>query len=410
MNQYSPLRRMPAAVQHVTTSLDLGGAQAMLLKLVGADPCVRPALQHSIVSLLRPGVLAPAGEDSRCSVYTLNMRRTLPTPPALLRLLRITGCERPDLIQGWMYHGNVAASVAGMAQARSVPVIWNVRHSLADPKVESRATRALLALSARLSRSAAAIIYNSHVSARQHEAIGFDERRSAYVPNGFDSLRYRVDRGRSAHLRDLFGIPGEGIIVGMVARLHPMKDHAMLVEAVARGRAMGHDLHLLMVGTGLDTPPPPLARLIAQLLPPDRVTLVGERHDVAEWLPGIDILALSSAWGEAFPNVLGEAMMCGLPCVATDVGDSALVLGESGTIVPPRDAEAMAAALARIAAEGAEGRVRRGDVARARAVEHYELAEVARRYHSLYLAILEGAWSQPERRAYHNINPAVRAT
>src|SRR5262249_46652027 len=151
-----------------------------------------------------PGVLTPTDEDSRCPIYSLNMRRALPNPVALVRLLRITGRQQPDLIQGWMYHGNVAASLAGLSLGRAVPILWNVRHSLADPTLESRSTRALLALSARLSSGTAAIIYNSHASARQHEAIGFDCQRSAYVPNGFDSLRYRPDPGRRAYLRQLF--------------------------------------------------------------------------------------------------------------------------------------------------------------------------------------------------------------
>jgi glycosyltransferase involved in cell wall biosynthesis len=252
----------------------------------------------------------------------------------------------------------------------------------------------LLALSARLSRGTSAIIYNSETAARQHEAIGFDRTRSIYIPNGFDSRLYRPDPDGRVRLRALFGIGDAALVIAMVARFHPMKDHAMLAGAIAKARAAGHDLHLLLVGTGMDAPPPELARAIAAAVPADRLTLVGERHDVADWLPGVDILALSSAWGEAFPNILGEAMMCGLSCVATDVGDSAAILGESGIVTPARDASAMAQALADLSREGADGRARRGAAARARAVDRYELDHVARLYHRLYTETLKTASPQ----------------
>ncbi|UVO51683.1 glycosyltransferase [Sphingomonas sp. SUN019] len=392
-------RRLPrhhgATIQHVSTSLDMGGAQTMLVKLIEAEPR-HGGSRHAIVSMLKPGVLTPSREEA--PVYTLGMARGLPGPAAIVRLLRITGRVRPDLLQGWMYHGNLAASIAGALQTRGTPVVWNVRHSLVDLALESRATRRLIALSARLSRGTAAIVYNSQVAARQHEAVGFAPERSIYIANGFDCGRFRPDPAGRTALEQRFGVPPGPIVVAMVARLHPMKDHATLVDAVARARAAGVDLHLLLVGTGLDGPPRALADRIARQIPSTRVTLVGERTDVAEWLPGVDIVALSSAWGEAFPNILGEAMACGIPCVATDVGDSAWVLGESGTIVPPGDVTGMAAALVRLGEDGATERHGRGIAARARVVDEFEIDSVARRYRQLYSAILRGDAVAPQGR------------
>lgn len=365
----------------------MGGAQTMLAKLIEAEPR-HGGSHHAIVSLLKPGVLAPTRDDA--PVYSLDMRRGFPGPGAIVRLMRITGRVRPDLLQGWMYHGNLAATIAAGLQARAAPVVWNVRHSLVDLALESGSTRRLIALSARLSRSTAAILYNSHVAARQHEAAGFAPERSVYIPNGFDCDRFRPDPGRRDALARLFGIPAGPIVVAMAARLHPMKDHPMLIDAVAQARAAGVDLHLLLVGTDLDAPPRALSEQIARQIPPDRVTLIGERTDVADWLPGVDILALSSAWGEAFPNILGEAMACGLPCVATDVGDSAWVLGDSGTIVSPGDVVAMAAALVKLGGTGADERQARGKIARKRVIDEFEIGSVAHRYRQLYGAILRG--------------------
>lgn len=393
-------RRPPIAVEHITTSLDMGGAQAMLVKLIEAGAgCDRN--DSSVMSLMRPGVMLPALREAGCPVYSLGMKRGLVGPLGLIRLLRITARVSPDVIQGWMYHGNLAASVVGFAQGPHVPVVWNVRHSLSDPMLETRATRRLLALSARMSRSTAAIIYNSQVAAREHEAIGFASDRATYIPNGFDCDYYKPDRNRVAYLRNLFGIPEDVTVVALIARLHPMKDHAMLVSAVARARATGCKLHLLMVGTDLDKPPPALAKLIAESLPENCVTLVSERTDVADWLPGVDVVALSSAWGEAFPNILGEAMACGIPCVATDIGDCKSILGETGLTVPARNIEAMAAALGLITALGEAGRASMGAAARERVLSRFEIRQVTLQYRRLYAAVLDRTfaptmdWKEP---------------
>ncbi|WP_343517622.1 glycosyltransferase [Sphingomonas sp.] len=379
---------MPGLVQHVTTSLDVGGAQAMLVKLIEVSAAKRKCARPAVLSLMRPGTFAPRLRETGCPTYTLGMTRGTPGPIATLRLLRITAMLRPDILQGWMYHGNLAASVASLIAGRKVPVLWNVRHSLADPRVEKRSNRALFALSARLSRSVDGIIYNSRTAAKEHAAIGFDPSRAIHIPNGFDLARYRPDPAARERLRALLEVSGDGMLVGMVARNHPMKDHAMLVRAIARARAAGHDLRLLLVGPGMDRPDGALRRAIAECLPADAVTLAGERTDIAEWLPGLDLLALSSAWGEAFPNILGEAMACGVPCVATDVGDSAWVIGEGGLIVPPRDAEAMGAALERLAALDDDARRNIGAAGRARAVTHFDINDIAVQYRRLYASAI----------------------
>lgn len=386
---YCAASAMPGLVQHVTTSLDVGGAQAMLVKLLEAGAAKRKCARPAVLSLMRPGTFAQRLRQTGCPTYTLGMSRGVPGPVATLRLLRITAMLRPDILQGWMYHGNLAASVARLAAGRRVPIFWNVRHSLADPTVEKRSSRALFALSARLSRSVDGIIYNSRIAAREHAAIGFDSSRAIHIPNGFDLSHYRPDPAARGRLRMLFDLPDDGIVVGMIARNHPMKDHAMLVRAVARARAAGHYLRLLLVGPGMDRPDAALRQVIAANLPPEAVTLAGERTDIAEWLPGLDLLALSSAWGEAFPNILGEAMSCGVPCVATDVGDSAWVLGEGGLIAPPRDAEAMGAALERLAGLDEAARRAIGAAGRARAIANFDINDIAVQYRRLYASAVE---------------------
>lgn len=384
------------AMQHITTSLDMGGAQTMLAKLIEVCALNPAAAQPWIVTLRPPGVIASRLARIGCDIYSLDMRGPAPSPSALIRLARVTGRKRPDILQGWMYHGNLAASVAAMMTGRPVPVIWNVRHSLADPATEKRSTRALLAVSARLSGRTVAIIYNSRTAAREHEAIGFAPERAVHIPNGFNCSVFHPDPGRRTAMHRLFGIDPGAIIVAMVARYHPMKDHINLIDAVARARSEGCDLHLLLVGTDLDAPGNVAAVAARAALPPDRLTISGERLDVAEWLPGVDILALSSAWGEGFPNILGEAMACGVPCVTTDVGDSAWVVGEAGMVVPPADTRALATAIADLAAMSAETRHAIGSRGRARVTEHFEIERVVKTYRDLWSTVLDRSLPLPQ--------------
>ncbi|WP_156455427.1 glycosyltransferase [Sphingomonas sp. CCH5-D11] len=393
MTHDNSLKPAGGSIAHFTTSLDIGGAQAMLRKLIEHSDMRRDALSHAIVSLLPPGIFSPVGTP--CPVYSLYMPRGgRPTIPSLMRLFRISNRLRPEILQGWMYHGNLAASLASMVRSDPGAIVWNVRHSLSDPALESRKTRALLALSSRLSSRTSAILYNSQTSARQHERYGFDPERTVVIPNGFDCATYKPDRERRALLQKLFAIPDGRTCVAVIGRHHPMKDHVSAVEAARRVIESGRNIHLLLVGPGMDNPSPGLRDALA-LLPRHRFTLVGERTDVADWLPGVDILALSSAWGEAFPNILGEAMACGVPCVATDIGDSAFVLGDTGLAVPPRSPEALSEAINRMCDGGEAELAERGGAARRRIEEHFELGEITRQYRRLYQSILRGSRTAP---------------
>jgi glycosyltransferase involved in cell wall biosynthesis len=378
-------------VLHVITGLNVGGAENMLAKLIESGNGDSARLRPQVLSLLTPGKLAERIRARGAPIHSLEMRSSIPTAFAAWRLARIARSVRPDLLHGWMHHGNLAATCASFALRDRPPVIWNVRHSLVDIAYEKPLSRAVLRLGAALSATPAAIIYNSATAARQYEAFGFPGEKTVIIPNGFDCHQFRPRDGAREMLVQAHGIDPAATIVGMVARMHPMKDPENLVEAIGRARRDGHDLHLIMVGTGTDTPSPGLTDALRRALPPSRITLVGERHDVAVWLSGLDILALPSAWGEAFPNILGEAMASGVPCIATDVGDSGWIIGGTGHLVPPRDAAAMAAALAGLAEAGPDTRRKMGEAARARVVASFSLGQIASRYEALYEAVLDHA-------------------
>jgi len=374
----------PPTVLHVITALNNGGAEAMLAKLVLALP--DSPQQHVVVSMLPLGVVGRQLVERGIPVHTLGMTRGRPSLPALVRLLRLARRLRPEVIQGWMYHGNIAAWLARQLGWRRARLGWNVRHSLHDLGREKAGTATAIRLCARLSRHPAFILFNSRIAIAEHAAVGFDPRSAILIPNGFDTGQFLADcGGRPARvgLVSELGIAPGALVVAMVARVHPMKDHANLAAAVRAVRAAGHDLHLVLAGEGTETlsrqPDGPLAGL-----PGARMSLLGDRRDLPRWLPGVDIAVLSSAWGEGFPNVVGEAMAAGVPCVVTDVGDSGEIVGEGGLCVPPGDPAALAAALIRLIEAGPEGRAAVGAAGRKRVLDLYTLDRIAAAYAEIY--------------------------
>jgi len=373
-------------VCHIITGLYTGGAEMMLLKLLSATD--RDHFEPSVISLIDRGALGKRIAALDIPVESLGMVRGRPGPTALARLWRTIRRLRPTVLQGWMYHGNLAASLAA-GFGGNPPVLWNVRQTLYGLGAEKPLTRAAIRLSARVSGSPAYIVYNSRLSAEQHEAAGFRRERRVIVPNGFDGPAFGVTDARRRQARLDFGLADDALAIGLAARAHPMKDHGNFLRAAALLAEQRPEARFLLAGRGVDEDNAELLGLMGQLGLARRVSLLGEQQDMRAFYAALDIAALSSAWGEGFPNVLGEAMAAGLPCAATDVGESADIIGETGRIVPPQDPAALAAALAGLAELGRDGRRRLGTRARERVLNRYALPTVATRYEQLYRGAVE---------------------
>ncbi len=367
---------------HLITGLYAHGAERMLLKLLsGLDA---GQFESTVISLMDKGSVGAGIEALGIPVLTVNLPRGRPHPAGVWWLIRQVRSARPDLLQGWMYHGNLAASLAARFTPRPAPVFWNIRQSLYGLEQEKRLTRWLIRLSARWSRSARHVIYNSLTSAEQHERLGFAPERRVFIPNGFDVNTFTPDPAAGLRLRKSLGLPENSLLIGMAARDHPMKDHATLLNAAARLAPRHPAARWLLAGAGMVAENQPLTAMIDSLSLAGRVLLLGEQQDMPRFFQGLDIAVLSSAWGEGFPNVLGEAMACGVPCVATAVGDAPAILGETGLIVPPREPAALAGALESWLAGGETERRWLGRKARERIVSHYALSTIAGQYATLY--------------------------
>jgi glycosyltransferase involved in cell wall biosynthesis len=368
---------------HVITGLSTGGAERALYTVLSGGLAAR--YEVAVISLRDEGSMGRPIRELGVPVHTLDMDVGLPAPKVLVHLRRIVHSLAPDVIQGWMYHGNLAANLAARFASDRPAVVWNVRHSLSHLKEEKLLTRQVIRANRFLSRGVDGIIYNSCLSRAQHARFGFDDRRARVIPNGFDLDRLRPDREVGQRVRVELDLPADALVIGHVARLHPMKDHASFLRAAVQvARAAPRARHLV-VGRNVTPENPALAGIVPEELL-ERFVFTGERRDPERLMQAMDVVT-SSSWGEAFPNVLGEAMACGVPCVTTDVGDSADIVGDTGIVVPPSDSGALAEGLLAMLAKDAPERERLGRAARERVAKHYTLPRIVERYAQMYREI-----------------------
>ncbi len=375
-----------ATVLHIVSGLSTGGAELSLLRLMESTPELRPG---GVISLRDAGSVGPRLAALGVAVEAVGIRGSLPTPGQLLRLRRLARAAKPGIVQGWMYHGNLAALGCRTAAGRTVPVVWNIRHSVYSLADERPWTALVIRLGARLSRQPARIIYNSRTAAAQHEALGYAPERTLVIPNGFDIARFRPDPAARSLFRRELGLGAETVLVGLVGRYHPMKDHRSFLGAARVVAAAHPGVQFVLAGSRVDRSNAELQALVGESGIADRVHLLGEREDTPRLMAALDVLCSSSV-SEGFPNVLGEAMSCGIPCVTTDVGDSAWLVGEGGTVVPRRDPAAMAAGVGELVAMSPDGRRAVGARGRARIEGHFALPAVARQYLELYRGLAPG--------------------
>lgn len=368
-------------VLHVITGLATGGAETALCRLL--ETLQPPAFEHVVIALGGPGALS-ARVGAVAALHHLGMNPARLWPGDLWRLRRIVHASAPDIVHGWMYHANITVTLA--TAGLRLPLVWGIRHSIHDLTDEKRLTRLVIKSGALLSRLPRHILYNSQVSARQHEAVGYDEGKTHLIPNGFDTSAFEPNEGLRQQIRAELALPAEALLIGLVARVHPIKDHANFLHAAGLFAATCPRAFFVLVGDGADADNLVLVSLIQELGLQDRVRLCGRRTDVAAINTALDI-AVSSSRGEAFPNAIGEAMACAVPCVATDVGDVPLIISDTGVVVPARDAGALAAGWAQLAALTVPARRALGLRARQRITEHYSLQAVSRQYADFYASL-----------------------
>ena len=379
-------------ILHVITGLETGGAEVMLAKLVAEID--RTRFVSSVVSLTNPGRLGESIQSSRVPVHCLNMQRGRPDPRGLLRLVRLLNTLKPALVQSWLYHADLLSLIAAW-KANPIPLVWNLRCSEMDFKYYPYQTRLVLRLLSFCSHVPAAVVVNSLAGQQYHQRLGYRPRRWEVIANGFDMDRFRPDRSIGPKLREELGLPQDTVLLALVARVDPMKDHAVFLAAARQVATARAHAHFVLAGNGTET----LIPRVAELGLSGRVHFLGSYRHMDRLIPGIDIACLSSAFGEGFPNVLGEAMAAGVPCIGTDVGDIRAIIGRTGIVVPPRDPQAFAMAMINLIDRGPNARYELGQAARAWIQAEYSLSHIVTRYEALYESLLPALVAQPVNRS-----------
>lgn len=371
-------------IAHIITGLGQGGAESVLYRLACyTDTSTR----HVVISLTDEGVYGARLRAAGITVHALGMPRgrvTLSGVQALRALLR---AEAPDAVQTWMYHadliGGLAARLAGIKA-----VAWGIRNSGNHLDRSSRSARMVLRACAALSRWVPrAIVCAAQDAARRHRALGYDGRNMVVIPNGYDLSRYAPDAEAGARMRALWGVGADAPLIGCVARWDPLKDHRNLLAALGQLLREGQELKCVLVGRGMTPGNADLVALIESEGLRGRVLLTGPSDDVAAVMNSLDLHVLSSC-AEGFPNVVAEAMACGTPCVVTDVGDAAHIVGDTGVVVPAEQPAALARGIAQALREvGTRGGAAAGAAARERVLALFDLGRMVHAYEAVWRRI-----------------------
>lgn len=374
-------------VTHVITGLKQGGAQEMLFKLISCRQL--QGIDHHVVSLTNGGPIAEKIRASGGDVVTLGLNRHSGIRRGLSCLVSALLDSRPDVVQTWMYHADLLGGAAAKRLQRSVPVVWNIRHSNLERGVDPWTTRLTSRLCAWTSRLIPEmIVVNSETGRRFHVNLGYACDRMRMIPNGFDTVEFCPADVLGRGVRQELGVSMVAPVVGCVARYHAQKDYPTLIAAAEQIMAALPETHFVFCGTNVCESNTELMEAIRSTRREKQFHLLGERDDIPAIQAGLDLAVLSAAAGEGFPNVIGEAMACGVPCVATDVGDSAAVIGETGLVVPPRQPSELADACLKILQMTPSARRELGLRARDRICNEFSIERISEEYSDLWRSLI----------------------
>jgi glycosyltransferase involved in cell wall biosynthesis len=334
----------PLSVLLLIRSLEMGGAERQLVEL--ARGMQRRGHRVTVAAFYKRGPLLAELETAGIPVTDLAKRGRWDVAGFLLRARKAVAQTRPDVVYSFLGGANLVATAA-TASMRSTRLVWSIRASRVDLSKYDWLHKASYRIERLLSNAPDLIIANSAAGRDFAARQGFPPSKIQVIHNGIDVERFRPDPRLRQSQRRSWELAATQIAVGVLGRLDPMKDQANFLRAAAVALQEAPSLHFLCIGDGPDRDT--LEALAASLGIARQATFTGIADSVAA-LNALDI-ACSSSSTEGFPNAVAEAMACGLPCIVTDVGDSAVIVGDFGVVVPPRDPAALGAAIVACASE-----------------------------------------------------------
>ncbi len=369
---------MKKKVIHIINSLDMGGTETALYRLL----CAMNSSEYtfSVIVLGKEGYYSTLIKELKIPVYYLTIKKTsiIKTFYQLGILLRQI---KPDIVQTWLYHsdliGGVSARFCGVKK-----IIWGIRCEGVGLKKSTKVIQKLCALLSWIIPDF--IITNSQIAANNHRRIGYNPKKMQVIPNGFDTARFSSNKGKT--LLQKIGntqLPHDAILIGSLARFHKDKDYPSLIQAIDAVCKVHQNIYFVLCGPGCHYDNPALTAMISTLDHQDRVILIDGVDNSAAYLNALDIFVLTSKT-EAFPNSLAEAMLCELPCIATDVGEVREIIGNTGLLIPSEDPKQIAAAALAMLNKSESERRQLGALARNRVEKRYSMEKNQTKMNDIY--------------------------
>jgi len=372
-------------IVHVITELNVGGAETMLFKLVSNMD--RNKFDIKVVSLIDIGPIGLKIKEIGVPVIALGMKRGFFNPIMLFKLIKLLKKNKTDLVQTWMYHSDFVGGLASCF-AGNIPVVWNIRHSNLDLKFNKISTICIAKICSMLSSwLPQKIICCSYASKSVHSCLGYDDSKMVVIPNGFDTDTFCPNENARIKMREELNLANDTYLLGLVGRYDTQKDHQNFFNAVGLLHGKYPEVNFVLCGDGITNDNQFLNKLIDKEGVRSVTHLLGRRDDMPLLQASFDV-AVSSSCGEGFSNALGEAMACNVPCVVTDVGDSAIIVGDTGFVVPSRDSQTLAKALEKMI-ETRKDRKRNISTIRQRIVENFSLGKIVCSYQTLYRNLIK---------------------
>ncbi len=371
-------------VLHIITGLHTGGAEMMLLKLLQQQH--NSGYENLVLSIQGEGELTEKIKHHCRDVLSLDIRHAIVHPIKFLGTMRTAHSFKADIIQGWMYHGNMLATLLHGYTNSIASLVWNIRCS--QPVRAGLLTRWVRRYCVRSSHRATYIISNSYAGLNYHKAIGYSVERFGVIANGIDTAHFQPDSQRRLTFRRSYNISDNTFLIGIAASYREMKDYGNFFSAIKLFTKKYKNVLFIAAGRDICESNQKVTQLINDTCTSKRVKLLGEISDIAGFMNALDVFTLSSKTGEGFPNVIGEAMACQTPCVVTDVGDSRRIVQNFGITIPVQSAEALAEGWARLYEKPKAELTRMGQSARQHIVRNYQISRIAADYDNLYQSLL----------------------
>ncbi|MFZ5571243.1 MAG: glycosyltransferase [Thermodesulfobacteriota bacterium] len=323
----------------LSRSLERGGAERQLVAI--AKGLHRRGHRVVVAVFYDLGEFRRELADTGIPTVSLEKRGRWDVVRFFLRFARILRKFNPQMVYSFLGPSNIV-SVLTKPFFREVKSVWTVRASNMDLSRYDSIAALSYRLECFLSRFSDLVISNSICGSRHAVANGFPEDRLVVIPNGIDTDTFRPDSGKRIQMRSRWMISDGELLVGLIGRIDPMKGHQVFLKAASLLAEKYARIKFVCVGRGASREMERLRNLVTSLNLNEKVLWEGESSDMTLVYNGLDIMVSASVYGEGFSNAVGEAMSCGVPCVVTDVGDSAVIVGNVGMVVSPDDPKALA--------------------------------------------------------------------